>query len=64
MRRMTREELVAVRGGKALGTACGLAVGVLAGTWHFFGAVPVFGSSYVIIAGLVAGTTCALDAIF
>ena len=65
MRKLTREELSTVRGGDpGLGTVCGIAAGAAWSAWRWFGKVPMWGTAITAYAVLIAGTTCALDAIF
>ena len=65
MRKLTGEELSAVRGGeRGIGTVCGFAAGAAWSAWRWFGKVPMWGTSIIAYSVLIAGTTCALDAIF
>ena len=65
MRKLTGQELSAVRGGEpGLGSVCGVAAGAAWSAWRWFGKVPMWGTSIIAYSLLIAGTTCALDAIF
>ena len=65
MHRLTVGELSAVRGGEpGVGTVCGFAAGAAWSTWRWFGKVPMWGTSITAYAILIAGTACALDALF